>query len=303
MRSPSVSVIIPAYNCEAYLERAVLSCLGQEHVSDIWIGDDASTDGTKRIAQDLVHRYPQLSVWHSEVNIGPSAVRNALMERCQGSWIAVLDGDDMWAPGRLSELIGISSGMDTVSDNTAEWNGLKILRPMISLPFGYSAPVRLDTYLALLLNIGWSHPIFRKDFLVSHQLRYRETLRSSEDLDFYLRALIAGARWNFLPKASYLYFRHPGSLSKNWRHGLKESSQMLESLSRELPFDAQSQYLIKKLISTKAAIQELREFREGLPHRITDGRAIFYAMKAAAWLLLWNTQRKAMARGSLRPRH
>lgn len=303
MESHLVSVIVPAYNCEEYLERAVASCLGQEYVAEVWIGDDASTDGTKLIAQKLARRYPQVHTWFSEVNVGPSAVRNALMEHCQGTWIAVLDGDDIWTPRRLSELMRVSNGMDAVSDNTAEWNGTTVSRNMISIPSRCVSPIRLNSRLALLLNIGWSQPIFRKEFLAEHGLHYNESLRSSEDFDFYLRVLAAGACWTFLPKAGYLYFRHPGSLSKDWRRGLKESSQMLRRLSREILFEPESQQLINKLISAKTAIRKLREFREGLPRRIVDGRAVFRAVKAGIWLLFWNAQKKVMTRGSLRPRH
>jgi len=99
MTQPLLSVIIPAYNREHCLERAIRSILAQE-ISDIEIllGDDASTDGTVALAHSLV---PNLRVASLSTNSGAAAARNAAAALASGEFLAFLDSDDEWMPGKI----------------------------------------------------------------------------------------------------------------------------------------------------------------------------------------------------------
>jgi glycosyltransferase involved in cell wall biosynthesis len=98
-----VSTIIPVYNGERYLQEAVMSVVSQTGVAqDVWIIDDGSTDGTPAIADALaVQSQPvTVNVIHQE-NAGASAARNYGVRRSKGAFVAFLDADDVWTPGRL----------------------------------------------------------------------------------------------------------------------------------------------------------------------------------------------------------
>src|SRR5262245_36981656 len=98
---PEVSVIIPTRNRWPILSRSALpAALMQEDVAvEIIVVDDGSTDGTR----DGLERSAgeSLLVLRNEVSNGVSAARNRGIEAARGEWLAFLDDDDLWAPGKL----------------------------------------------------------------------------------------------------------------------------------------------------------------------------------------------------------
>lgn len=94
-----VSVVIPAYNAERYLTETVESVLRQTFQRwECIVVDDASTDATAKIAQSFPdHRVRYLRVDHG----GVARARNAGMKAARGEWVALLDADDVWLPGKL----------------------------------------------------------------------------------------------------------------------------------------------------------------------------------------------------------
>ena len=101
-RAP-ISVIIPCYQAEKTLIRAVKSILEQIlQVSEIIIIDDGCTDNTLRIARQLKLRYLNLILIISfDLNKGVSEARNAGWNRASYSYIAFLDADDVWHPRKI----------------------------------------------------------------------------------------------------------------------------------------------------------------------------------------------------------
>jgi len=108
---PLVSVIIPTYNRASVLPRAVDSVLGQRDVSfELIVVDDGSTDNTSTMfnAQQSTKNpfsgsggHDALRVVRCAKNKGPSAARNLGIREARGAWIAFLDSDDEWKPGKL----------------------------------------------------------------------------------------------------------------------------------------------------------------------------------------------------------
>jgi glycosyltransferase involved in cell wall biosynthesis len=92
-----VSVCIFTFNYEKYLSKAIDSVLAQEtnFQVEIIIGDDCSTDHTRAIARNYAESYPdRISLSFNETNIGGTRNWLRTMNRCQGRYIAFLDGDD-----------------------------------------------------------------------------------------------------------------------------------------------------------------------------------------------------------------
>src|SRR5690606_15377347 len=102
MSTPAVSVIVPAYNAEAWIARAVDSALNQTFRDlEVVVCDDGSTDGTARILD--AYRDPRLRVLRHD-NRGRGAARNAAMAAARGRDLALLDADVWWLPEKLAEL-------------------------------------------------------------------------------------------------------------------------------------------------------------------------------------------------------
>ena len=116
---PVVSVVMLAYNHAEHLARAMESVLRQRagFQFELLVGEDCSTDGSRAIAEDVLREHPEaVRIITSERNVG--AYRNCmrLFAAARGEFIAQLDGDDYWFPGKLSlQLDALRSARDAIA--------------------------------------------------------------------------------------------------------------------------------------------------------------------------------------------
>lgn len=102
---PTLSVIIPVYKVEAYLERCVMSVLMQDYASmEVILVDDGSPDHCPQICDELATRDGRIRVIHKP-NGGLSSARNTGIEAAQGEYLVFLDSDDQWNAGKLYPLM------------------------------------------------------------------------------------------------------------------------------------------------------------------------------------------------------
>lgn len=130
---PLVSVVIPSYNHARFLERAVESIIIQQIDSlEIIIADDGSTDNTEEVVARLKEKHPCIVYVKNHTNMGESASRNLAIKTAIGEYIAFLDSDDEWLPGKLEKQLEFlkqeSSGYHAVATNyfLVDTNGDKI---------------------------------------------------------------------------------------------------------------------------------------------------------------------------------
>src|SRR5919107_444831 len=222
--TPYVSVIVPAYNVAGYLERALDSALAQT-MSDleVIVVDDASSDTTFEVASSVAARDARVRLLRNDNNRGLSASRNRAMHAARGEWIALLDGDDAWRPERLERMMAYATNADVISDDIyvvarsrtkpGEYVFWSLLRER---GLTLTKPRWLSLRDFVGYDMGLIHPIFRRSFLISHQLAYNPSMRISEDFHFYFEILWKGARWLQLPRAYYLYISNrAGAASSN----------------------------------------------------------------------------------------
>lgn len=109
-----ISIIIPAYNAQAYLRECLESVLAQSYTEwEAIIVNDGSTDSTLEIALSYAALDPRFRVITTE-NRGLSCARNAGLEVVQGEWVTYLDSDDALAENALDVLIRNADGVDVV---------------------------------------------------------------------------------------------------------------------------------------------------------------------------------------------
>jgi succinoglycan biosynthesis protein ExoO len=221
----SVTVIIAAYNCETFLPRAIASVVEQSLApTEILIVDDCSTDGTRDVIRAAAAADRRVKLIALPQNGGPSAARNAGIDAAQGSWIAILDADDAFAPDRLARLVpfGVVTGADLVADDLAYYDALA--NRVTGRGFGIDAglpdgAVTLHDYFAHNLATGQSFdwgllkPVFRRNALVRHGIRYKTGLRHGEDFQLVAELLLHGAAFRLLNEPLYLYTQRYGSVS------------------------------------------------------------------------------------------
>jgi lipopolysaccharide biosynthesis glycosyltransferase len=108
-KRPLISVLIPTYNCARFIQEAIDSILAQEYDNlEIIVVDDGSTDDTPNVVERIVGALRATPLrnrnpikYFYQPNAGISAARNACLEHASGEYIAWLDADDYWLPGKL----------------------------------------------------------------------------------------------------------------------------------------------------------------------------------------------------------
>ncbi|KAB7648046.1 glycosyltransferase family 2 protein [Polymorphobacter fuscus] len=218
-----ICVIIPAWNAEATIVRAVTSALAQPQVAEVLVVDDASTDGTAQSATDADDGSGRLRVLCQPRNIGPAAARNVAIDASTAPLLAILDSDDFLLPGRFAPLLA-TPGWDAIADNLAfvPEDQVAALAPA-TLDHGTASPRRLSLAEFVLGNIsvagqpraelGFVKPVIRRSFLAAHGLRYDESLRLGEDYALYARILARGGAFLTVARCGYVAVERASSLS------------------------------------------------------------------------------------------
>ena len=231
-----LSIIIPAYNAEAYLPQCLDSIFAQERQGcEVIVVDDGSTDGTAA----LLERYPDVRVIHQE-NRGMATARNRGLEAARGEYILFVDSDDLLTEGALTSLFAELTGEDIISFNARklhEDSGEYTYNPTISSPehcdgWSYYNRHRLKPTDIHFVCI-WQRA-YRRQFLDDNNLRFADGLRRAEDDLFSTQAMLHARSVKTIADCLYIYRVRQGSITRTADPALEADSRrahhMLEML-------------------------------------------------------------------------
>lgn len=254
-----VSVVIAAWNAAQTLERAVASAVAQEGVEvEVLVVDDCSTDGTAERIDTLARLHASVVPLRTPTNSGPSAARNLGLAAARGDWIAVLDSDDGFEPGRLAALVAHAEAnrLDVVLDNlkialVGDTDPPRALvsdkhAPLLAGLWTIPGYVELNRSYRSPVLTGFLKPLFRTGLLRANHLAYDPELRNSEDYLLILECLCRGARIGYLHRPLYLYWVSSASLSGQFnptahaRFLLAETALLAREQARLQPGEAQA---------------------------------------------------------------
>ncbi len=180
-----ITIVIPTYNRYTLLKRAITSLYNQScQPKEIIVVDDGSTDNTKQIQND----FPEIIYIYQE-NRGVSAARNRGVKNASCEWIAFLDSDDEFHPGKLQKQLEFhQENPDILMSYTAEkWvrNGKEVKVPKKYQKIGKDIFAENVEYC----NIAPSSVMLHKKVFQSVGM-FDETLWACEDYEFWLRILM-----------------------------------------------------------------------------------------------------------------
>lgn len=214
----TVSVVIPAYNSEQFIANAIDSVLAQSYpVQEIIIVNDCSVDKTVEVASAYGS---SVKIINNTQNLGASKSRNVGIKTATGEYIAFLDADDIWLPGK------ISAQLDTLKMSKCEivCTHSKLVDEKdfdAYLDNKLDVQARKDcTYSVKRLNDIFENPYVSTSTLliskniVRRLIGFREDLKTAEDIDFCLRAALY-SDFAFIEEVQSITRRVPNSLGSS----------------------------------------------------------------------------------------
>ena len=231
---PRVSVITPTFNCAPFLERALQSMVDQTYDDyEIIVVDDGSTDETP----ELIERWQGKIIYLSQSNAGPSAARNLGVARSQGEFIAYLDADDMWYPGKLEQQVAF---LDRHQECGLVHSDLHIIDEQdrfIMKEWHLSrrnAAVRGHCLSELVNGCAIQVPtVLERRSCHDRAGGFDVRFRQSEDYLHWIRAVLNGYTIGYIDEPLAMYRWRSGSLSKNQVEMIESMIRMFELLVQE----------------------------------------------------------------------
>jgi glycosyltransferase involved in cell wall biosynthesis len=226
-----VTVVIPTHNRRRLLMRTLHSVLGQQDVHvEVVVVDDGGSDGTEAAVAALAD--PRVTLARHPTARGVSAARNTGIEMASAAWLAFVDDDDLWAPGKLR------SQLDAVSaSRSSEWSctGAVSIDRQCRLIWWAEPPEDPDVSSASLRkNVipGGGSGVLASRELVEAVGGFDEAMSNLADWDFYtrlgLRSPVAG-----VPRPLVGYFAHPEGMSNDVRRSELEYPYLEVKYARE----------------------------------------------------------------------
>ncbi len=218
MQNKKVSVIVPVYNMEKYLERCVDSILAQTYTNlEVILVDDGSKDSSPVICDKYAERDSRVKVVHKK-NGGLSSARNAGLDVASGDYIGFVDSDD-FVSSQMYQLLA-----ERLDNSDCEIANVMYIRvddngntTPSKVPHNTDKEIPAQQFIKeLMLHTGdvsvWSK-LFKKE--IFDNLRFPEE-KLNEDLIFMLGAFCKITRVAFVAQVGYFYFTRSDSISSGY---------------------------------------------------------------------------------------
>lgn len=232
MSKSLISVIVPAYNVELYIQECLISILTQTHQAiEVIVIDDGSSDRTGKICERIALDDQRVKVIHQK-NHGISVARNRGIELASAQYLAFVDGDDKIAPRFIEYLFRCLS--DTKSDiavcgytEVYPDHQINILPPTTTIS-GEDAAVQLFTKQENLDIVVWNK-LYKKDIFIKHDILFPQGKIHEDNLTTY-KTYLAAQQVAFLDEPLYYYRKRANSIMASGRvlHRLKAKEYSAE---------------------------------------------------------------------------
>jgi len=243
-----VSIIIPCYNGEKFIEKTIKNVLSQTYSNiECIVVDDGSTDNTGDICRNLINEGAQIVYLYKE-NGGISSARNFGINHSKGKWIQLLDCDDRLNEHKIQfqlqyfedfgkayqkdvalysdyEVVSIDKTNRVIKRKTnivGELTNEKLMKKILKWDFKANSPLHAN-------NILFKRDVFKKKLFDEH-------MRYFEDLEFWVDILYKNIKFFYTPIVGMYYFKHTTNItlvSGNYTKTSNSYLKYLEAISKK----------------------------------------------------------------------
>ena len=259
-----VSVIIPAYNGDRYIEAAIAGIFAQTYSDyEIIVVDDGSSDSTP----EIIEQYGDKIRYFSQTNQGVASSRNLGLSKAEGEYIAFLDQDDVFLPHKLESQVAlleqdISLGIVNSGWQIVDQNG--VLQSTVE-PW-HQIPELSTANLIIWKPVFLGAMLFRKSWLEQTE-GFDSSLEQTPDVDLVIRLAGMGCPADWVKQTTVKYRQHEANASKDTLLQSQELDLILERffaqnhLSSEVKqLEADSRY--QSLVWSAWRLQQTRKLAE-----------------------------------------
>ena len=248
--TPLVSVVMPVYNREDLVARAIESVLSQTFTDfEFIIVDDGSTDNTPKILNDYASVDKRIKIIRNETNRGIPFSRNRGIQAARGTYIAQMDSDDYSVSERLAksvrfmkehpEVDALTGGIKDLTPETKNFNDLPENAPGDQYTI-FKKPGFYEVDL-LFYNHFYNIPsMYKSSFVKKHNIHYKLNYKAAEDYDFWFQFVKNGGKFASL-KDALAFIRFHNSNNTNYYDAMVSNSMEIHKKALSLFFKPQEE--------------------------------------------------------------
>lgn len=203
-----VSVIIPVYNVEKYLDKCIKSVLEQSMQNfEVIVVNDGSTDDSAKIIENYCNMYPEKIKAYSKENGGLSSARNYALDKAKGEYVTFLDSDDYLDKDYLERLYTVAKKNDSDMVCSGQRKVAEDGRTLAVLSY----PIKANKK-CILRRLNISGKIYRRAYIEQHHMRFAVG-KTYEDDPFNLTMLFLAKNFRILNYEGYNQLVREGSIT------------------------------------------------------------------------------------------
>lgn len=215
-----ISVCIPVYNVEAYIERCIKSVLNQSYQDfEIIVINDASSDKSMEIVKRLAKEDKRIMIYSNDNNMGLMWTRKEGYMRAKGDYITFLDSDDTLPPNALSYLYTAidTSGADIVCGSMASITskGVELTRHPNKLLYGNNTESAIKSVLHGDITHNMCGKIYRRELLQTYNYKTYKDVTHAEDFILFYQVLCNIKKIYIVTETVYNYYLYYSSSSNS----------------------------------------------------------------------------------------
>lgn len=286
---PEISVIVPVYKAEAFIDRCVESILSQTFADfELILVDDGSPDSSGAICDGYAQADPRVQVIHKP-NGGVSSARNAGLRNATGQWVTFIDSDDHVKETYLADLYAPSYDLVVVGhEHINTRDGSKQINSLIPFSSDALTPAQMEHLLkengTYWLMFCWGR-LYRRSLLRAHDLTFVEGMDCGEDQIFDVSYITRCHSLCIKPETSYIHVASDsGTLSTTFDIAFFENLQKTEQIV------AQAFEKRFGLIYPKKSEEELRSIYAGCLGGIAADKHFTFREKYKIFRYLYHTK-------------